>query len=277
MRPNLQDRYTDAPRLPANLLTGSVRLLFWLFVHPAAWRSHLARIDPHLPPDFCLAQLHRTTWRQGAFWRFLFMMGLAWPALAAVLLVAVMFWLNLPGTAVFLGLMLGIAVGVITAVAASFAGSLAVSVPIGLAIALVAGLGSALVFNAAGDVVLYGRIYSLDILISALLGLMSGLAGGLAYGVGMGVTREKRETDVSVTLLRQISGVIIGILIGVAAGQMALLLTANLLSAVVMGLLFGVAVGWRTNSWKRGLAAGLLLSGLALLSGGLVQMGFSGG
>jgi len=277
MRPNLQDRYTDAPRLPANLLTGSVRLLFWLFVHPAAWRSHLARIDPHLPPDFCLAQLHRTTWRQGAFWRFLFMMGLAWPALAAVLLVAVMFWLNLPGTAVFLGLMLGIAVGVITAVAASFAGSLAVSVPIGLAIALVAGLGSALVFNAAGDVVLYGRIYSLDILISALLGLMSGLAGGLAYGVGMGVTREKRETDVSVTLLRQISGVIIGIFIGAAAGQTALLLTANLLSAVAMGLLFGAAVGWRTNSWRRGLVAGLLLSGLALLSGGLALVGFSGG
>lgn len=277
MRDNLQNRYTDAPRLPANLLIGSVRLLFWLFVHPTAWRNHLARIDPHLPPDFCLAELPNQTWRRADFWRFLVMMGLAWPVLTAVSLAGFMLLLNLPGTAVFLGVMLGIAVGVIAAIAASFAGSLAVSVPIGLALAFVAGLGSAMVFNAAGDIILYGRIFSLDILVSALLGLMSGLAGGLAYGVGMGITQEKRQTDISISLLRQISGVIIGILIGIAAGQLVIRISANMLSALLLGILFGAAVGWRTGQWPRGIIAGISLSGLVLLAGGLAQLGLSGG
>ena len=40
-----------------------VTLIFWLLVHPSAWRSALQMIDPQLPADFCLACLSRPQWK----------------------------------------------------------------------------------------------------------------------------------------------------------------------------------------------------------------------
>ncbi|MBK6712121.1 MAG: hypothetical protein IPG51_17575 [Chloroflexi bacterium] len=71
--------YSHEPALNRNLFLGSWRLLFWLFFHPAAWRAHLAGIDPHLPPDFCLAELKAAQLKNFAFWRLLTMLFLAWP------------------------------------------------------------------------------------------------------------------------------------------------------------------------------------------------------
>ncbi len=250
-------RYTDAPLLPRSLILGSIRLLFWLFFHPSAWRNHLARLDNRLPPDFCLAELNRRHWRSTAVWRFLIQTFLIWPLLVAFFLMLILRLLGLPATLIFLGVMLGVALGVMTAVAASLAGSVAVGVAMGIATGLATGIGGALLFN-AGSVQVNGVPYSLDVVVSVLIGLMSGLAGGLAYGVGMGITREKRE-ELSLSLARQVSGVVLGILIGVGAGQLAVLVQNMVLAGVVAALLFGTAVGWRTNNLRRGLLAGVLL------------------
>ncbi len=279
MRPNLNQRYTDAPQLQKNLLTGSVRLLFWLFVHPAAWRNYLARIDPDLPPDFCIAQLQRRHWQHWHFWRFMIMTGLTWPVLVALFLIVFMRLLDLPTLNIFLGVMLGTAVGVIISLAASIAGSVAISVPIGIAISLTVGLGSGLVLNTSGDLLLRGNAYSFDIVISSLIGLMSGLAGGLAFGVGMGITRETRErqrqeTDISV--LRQISGIIIGIFIGLGVGWLATLIQLNVVASLLTAVIFGVAVGWRTDNWRGGVLAGSALGVIVALTGGLANAGMSG-
>ena len=279
MRPNLNQRYTDAPQLQKNLLTGSVRLLFWLFVHPAAWRNYLARIDPDLPPDFCIAQLQRRHWQQWHFWRFMIMTGLTWPIVVVLFLFIFMRLLDLPTLNIFLGVMLGTAVGVIISLAASIAGSLAISVPVGIAISLTVGLGSGLVINTSGDFLLRGNAYSLDIVISSLVGLMSGLAGGLAFGVGMGITRETRERqrqEADISVLRQVSGIIVGILIGLGVGWLATLIQLNIVASLLTAVIFGIAVGWRTNNRRGGLLAGSALGVIVALTGGLANAGMSG-
>lgn len=277
MRPDLNQRYTDAPQLQKNLFFGSFRLLFWLFVHPAAWRNYLARIDSNLPPDFCVAQLKRHHWKNISLLRFLFMTGFAWPVVVAFFLVVLMRLLNLPTATIFLGVMLGVTVGVILGLAATLAGSVAISVPVGIAIALTVGLGSGLVINTTGEFLMRGTTYSVDTVISALIGVMSGLAGGLAYGVGMGITQEKRDRDVSVSLLREVSGIIVGIFIGLGIGWLATLIRFNWLSSLFTAVLFGIAVGWRTLNWRGGVLAGSVLALLMALTGGLTNAGMQGG
>lgn len=261
----MHGRYTDAPLLPKSLILGSVRLLFWLFFHPAAWRNHLARLDVRLPADFCLAALSRRHWRSTAVWYFLIQTFLIWPLLVALMLIVILGLLGLPVTVIFLGVMLGVAFGVMTGLAASLAGSVAVGVAIGIATGLAGGIGGGLLFG-AGSVQVNGVPYSLDVVLSVLIGLMSGLAGGLAYGVGMGITREKRE-ELSLSLVRQVSGVILGIFIGVGAGQLAALAQNTVLAGAAAALMFGTAVGWRTNNLRRGLFSGLLLGAVAAGAG----------
>src|SRR5690242_16510253 len=55
--------YTDAPALHPNLLLGSLQLFGWLFFRPTAWCNHIIRIAPTLHPNFCLAVLTPTQWR----------------------------------------------------------------------------------------------------------------------------------------------------------------------------------------------------------------------
>jgi hypothetical protein len=281
MRGDLHRRYTDAPPLPNSLIQGSARLLFWLFFHPSAWRNHLARLDIRLPADFCLADLNRRQWRSTAVWRFLIQTTLIWPVLVALFLVLILGVGGMAdgasGTAVILlGVILGVTVGVIASLLASLAGSVAVGVTIGIATALAVGIGSSLLFSASTNLEIYGTRYSQETIIGVLVGLMSGLAGGLAYGVAMGITRDRRE-EVSFSLLRQVSGVFIGILIGMGTGQLAALLQNNLLAGGVSGVLFGTAVGWRTNNRRRGLVAGIILCGLVAAVALLGGIGSGGG
>ncbi|MCB9010182.1 MAG: hypothetical protein H6656_22890, partial [Ardenticatenaceae bacterium] len=188
--------------------------------------------------------------------------------------------LKLPTTALLLGVMLGIAVGLIVGLAASIAGSVAIGVTVGMATGFSLGLGGALLLRSAGDLVLNGVPVALNIVVSSLIGLTSGLAGGLAYGVGVGVTREElvQETAVpSVSVLRQVSGMVVGILIGLGAGFLARLLEGVWATALLAALPFGLAVGWRSQSWRRGVLAGLLVGTAVWLAGGVPSATAVGG
>jgi len=46
-----------APGHPAVPRGGVLRILYWLLLHPAAWRAHLFALDPDLKTDFCLVSL----------------------------------------------------------------------------------------------------------------------------------------------------------------------------------------------------------------------------
>lgn len=78
--------YGDAPELHRNLLLGSLQLMGWLIFHPAAWRSFVARIDPDLPPEFCLAQLRRKHLRKPDLWRLLLIGHLVWPVFGGTIM-----------------------------------------------------------------------------------------------------------------------------------------------------------------------------------------------
>ena len=280
MSDTLRERYTDAPTLPANLIVSSVRLLFWLFFHPSAWRNHLKRLDSTLSPYFSLADLQRRQWANTAVLRFLLMTFFAWPLLVGLLLGLLLWLLRLPANFLILGVMLGVAVGLIVGLAASIAGSVAIGVTVGMATGFALGLGGALLLRSAGDLVLNGVPVALDIVVSSLIGVTSGLAGGLAYGVGVGVTREEMVQDTAVpgvSILRQVSGMVVGILIGLGAGFLARLLEGSWATALLVALPFGIAVGWRSQSWRRGSVAGLLVGTAVWLAGGLPSATAVGG
>ena len=280
MSDTLRDRYTDAPTLPANLIIGSVRLFFWLFFHPSAWRNHLKRLDSTLSPYFSLADLQRRQWTNTAVLRFLLMTFFAWPLLVGLLLGLLLWLLGLSANSLILGVMLGVAVGLIVGLAASIAGSVAIGVTVGMATGFALGLGSALLLQSAGSLVLNGLPVALDIVISSLIGITSGLAGGLAYGVGVGVTREEMAQEFAVptaSVLRQVSGMVVGILIGLGAGFLARLLEGSWATALLAALPFGLAVGWRSQSWRRGSLAGLLVGTAVWLAGGLPSATAVGG
>ncbi|MCP4416122.1 MAG: hypothetical protein GY805_05850, partial [Chloroflexi bacterium] len=279
MSDSLHNRYTDAPTLPRNLLLGSVRLLFWLFFHPSAWRNHLKRLDGTLSPHFSLADLQQRQWANKAVLRFLLMTFFAWPLLVGLLL-GVLFWLlRLPASVLFLGVMLGVAVGLIVGVAVSIAGSVAIGVTVGMATGFSLGLGGALLLGSTGNFLQNGVPLAINIVVSSLIGAASGLAGGLAYGVGVGVTREDivQETAVvTVPVLRQISGMFVGVFVGLAAGFLARLLDGIPATALLAAAPFGLAVGWRSQNWRRGLLAGFLLGVTVWLVGGLPNAASSG-
>jgi hypothetical protein len=102
--------YTDAPPVHRNLILGSLQLLFWLFFHPAAWRSHVARIDPALRPDFTLLTVRGVQWRHPALRRVLIQVYVVIPVLLGLLALPLVWALGLP-FAMLIGCLIGGAVG----------------------------------------------------------------------------------------------------------------------------------------------------------------------
>ena len=262
-----QNAYSDAPWLQENLLAGSIRLLFWLFFHPSAWRSHLNHVDASLRPDFCLAELKSWQWQNPALIRLLISTHLTWPFLTAGFIVLGLRWLNVSLTSVLVGVILGLAAGIVSALLTSIAGSVAIGVPVGMGVGLIVGvMGSRLIGTGAGLSV-GPFVLSNNIIVPVTIGLAGGLAGGLGYGVAAGVNGSMREAETTFSLTRQISGVFIGILIGVGGGLVASLMRSTAATAVSVGIPFGAAIGWRTQQWRAGVVAAVL----AGVAGGLLH------
>jgi hypothetical protein len=256
--------YTDAPPLQSNLLTSSFRLLFWLFFHPTAWQKHLERLDPTLRPDFSLSEIQPHQFRNGELWRTVLRLYVAWPLLCTAVLLLTLRAFNLPNATILVGLVIGIASGVVASLGVTIAGSVVLGVPMGIGMSLIVGtLGSFLVTNPVGQqVLLLGQFQPTAAqLETAVIGLAGGLSGGLAFGVAEGIVR---TTPLLTThsQLRQISGVLIGIILGVSGGLLASGLQDTFAPGLLLGVPFALAVGWRAKSWRRGMLAGLLI-GLA--------------
>ncbi|MBP7998357.1 MAG: ATP-binding protein [Chloroflexi bacterium] len=258
--------YTEAPPLQRNLLLGSWQILFWLFFHPAGWRNHVARIAPDLPADFALLQLGRRYWGNRAIWRLLVLAFLSWPILVALLVVGILSFFNLPSENVIFGVALGVAAGVLLGTMASLTGSVAIGVAVGLAVGVVVGVGGSFVLS---NVILLPLALPSDDALGMVLGLAGGVAGGLSFAVATGVAVEMpdRGRNLTYSLIRQVSGVIVGTFVGLASGWLTSRLSGSIFVGVIIGLPFGLAVGWRTESWKKGLFAGLILAVVAGLGG----------
>lgn len=257
-------RTASSPALPRNLFWGSWRLLFWLFFHPSAWRASVAQVDPALRPDFCLAELNRRHLGDGAFWRLLIMLFLAWPLLLIGLIWATLFLSGQPSASIALGVIIGVGLAALTGLAASVAGSVAIGTAVGLGTGLVSGISAGLSLGETAVSFTLSAQAAPDLALSTLIGLASGLSGGLAYGVTLGLSGRAGQNSVAYSLSRQISGVVIGVLVGLTGGWVVGTLTASWLTGLALGAAFGLAVLWRTESWRRSLAWG---GGLGLLAG----------
>ncbi|MCP5096239.1 MAG: ATP-binding protein [Chloroflexi bacterium] len=262
MTPSSRNAYTDSPWLQDGLLVGSVRLLFWLFFHPSAWRNHLSHIDTSLQPQFSLAELKRWQWRQPNMLRLLFQANLVWPLFLLFFIVLILWLLPVTADTIFLGTILGGVSGIVTAVLVSVVGSVTIGIPMGLGIGLVVGIFGSLMLGEVNGLSINSINIPASIFLPALVGIASGLAGGLAFGVAYGVSGHIHLAEPTHSLSRQISGVIIGIIIGVAGGLIATVLRGALFSALAIGMPFGLAIHWRTQQWQKGLLAGCV-AGLA--------------
>ncbi|KAA3660634.1 MAG: hypothetical protein DWQ04_18845, partial [Chloroflexi bacterium] len=273
-----QNAYTDAPWLQENIIMGSFRLLFWLFFHPTAWRSHLNHVDASLGPDFCLAELKKWQWRNPALIRLLISTHLIWPFVMAGLIAVGLRWLNVSVTSTIIGVVLGFAAGIVAALLTSIAGSVAIGVPVGVGVGLVVGVMSSQLIGSRAGLSIGPFVLSNHIIVPVTIGLAGGLAGGLGYGVAAGVNGAVREAETTVSLTRQISGVSIGVLIGVGGGLVVSLMTSIVATAVTVGVPFGLAIGWRSRHWLSGVVAATIagiaggLLNAAIPSAGLTQL-----
>ncbi len=268
-----QTSYTDAPSLRSSLFVGSLQLLFWLFFHPSAWRNHVREIVPLLEPNFCLAEVPLAHWRRWPFWRFLLLSYLIWPLVVGLVVALGLQMLGLSGTAVLLGVMVGLSTGIVTGVMVSVVGSVAVGTAVGIAVSLTVGLAGGVLLSPDGNIIPIPLDVSLDLILSTIIGLAGGLAGGLAYGVAAGVAGRVHDDEPTSSLARQMSGVIIGLFIGIASGRLTALASGQWTTGLVIGLPFALALGWRTGQWQHGLVGGLLVG----LAGSLpVELAFGG-
>ena len=262
--------YTDAPQLHRNLFIGSFQLLFWLFFHPSAWRNHINRLDPHLSPNFSLAEIPGKQWRDFSFLRLLFMCTLTWPLLAGLAVGLGLWLLQMPTTNITLGIVIGLALGVVTSVTVSLAGGVPIGIAMGIAVALVTGIGSGLVFGSTTTLAIEAT-NNTNLILSTVIGLAGGLAGGLGFGIAAGLTSSSGVTD-NISVIRRLMGAVIGIIIGAISGRLANTITAQWLAVLIISFPFSLAIGWRTSNWRRGLIAGMAVALFGALAALLAEL-----
>ncbi|MFB2935044.1 hypothetical protein ACE1B6_07170 [Aerosakkonemataceae cyanobacterium BLCC-F154] len=116
---NLHNAYSYEPEPHPNLIQGCVQLVFWLFFRPTVWRNYIHRIDEQLTPNFCLAELSRSHWRNPTLRRLLLQGCIILPILISLVISLEGWLLGIPKTRI-----LGI---IIYAIVASLAFSFGVS------------------------------------------------------------------------------------------------------------------------------------------------------
>ena len=277
----IENHYTDSPTLHPNLILGSLQLIFWLFIHHAAWRNYINYVDPSLRPNFTLAQLGQAQWRNQSLRRLLIQGFLIVPAILG-LLVLIDSWLI--STSDSVKVMPTIPAGIALALASILVGSLAigavVSVAAGIAFSATSGLigliGSGLIQNLSN----FGEFTAEAVLLAIWVGLLGYVAGNIA-----------EEASAS-SLLKQIGSVLIGIMISTLLLSLVLqitkligsqtesgpayILSVGLIFTLIVSAVFGVAIRWRTNSWRRGLAGGITALLVVGLGGGIMLSAAAG-
>jgi hypothetical protein len=253
------------PEPPENLIVGSWRMLFWLFFHPSAWQDAVTHVDPTLPSDFCLVELHRFQLKRLQFWRLFLMMYLAWPVLGGLLIIFGLWLLNASSANILLGVIVGLAVALVLSLATAVSGSMVVSTAVGLAASIVVGIAAGMIVGEQIPFLANTITLSFDLVLSTVIGLAGGLGGGLAYGITLGLAGDN-NLRTSYSLIRQVTGIVIGILVGVAGGVMMGAVTGSWLAGLALGMPFALAISWRTDSWRRGAVWGLLLGIIVILA-----------
>lgn len=234
--------YTDAPELHRNLLLGSLQILFWLNLHPSAWRNQLSYMDPDLRSDFSLAELNREQWRNPALRRLLVMGCLVLPLLAGLLVGVSLLILGQSGMDALVGAGLGAACGIVVSVV----GGVTVNVPLGIVGGVLGAMG-------------VGVAVTMGISVEGIFAV--GLGGFLTGGVANALVIYGSERPFAKQTGGVVAGVVIGtVLVGLALGMMIGLVVSVVglvANSIAVGLAFGVGFGGRNRQWLRASVVGV--------------------
>jgi hypothetical protein len=271
--------YTDEPRPHRNLLIAGLQLLVWLYVHPSAWRNYVLRIDPDLPPDFCLAELDREHWQNPHLRRLLWINFLIIPIWVAVALTLMLTGIAHAGAPAIADIITGAAVGF----AASIIVSTSHSVALGMATGIIGGVIAGILGGAFGKSSIFGTVdlvalagVSPDVLSNWSRSVGVGLAAGLGATMLPQITTSRHARY---SFRRQIGGVVVGVLISVfivvvatslaiiagwndaiafslggSENSLAISIAASRTFGLALSLAWGTAVWLRTQEWLLGLA-----------------------
>ncbi len=234
---NLKNAYTDAPEPRDNQILASLQLFVWLFFHPSAWRHHLARVEPGLRPDFCLAELRPAQWRRSALARLLLRGYLVGPLTLGLVVALAMGVLGVKSSDVAFGVPFVLVCGLTFGLMAGWTLSLAVGL-VGVAAA-----GLVVILTAAGQA-------------GVAIIFTGGLASGLVIGL-IGATASRLAGQVADwSWLRRLGRIVVCLVVAgllivlgfVLADSVADELEASHISSssaltfgVGMGLIFGTA------------------------------------
>ena len=185
MTPNVpRNAYTNSPEQHPNLILGSLQLLWWMIIHPSAFRNHLTRIDPDLKFDSSLLILIRKQrWRNLALWQLLIQGNLILPVLAALLLGLVQWGFGMPPLMV---VAYRVAIGVAFSVAFSVVFNVAFGVAFGV-VFNVAFMSFSMAFSVAFSVALSMALRVGRRTLRMAVSVAFGVGVGVAFGVGVGV------------------------------------------------------------------------------------------
>lgn len=244
---HLENAYTDAPNLYSNIIVGSLQLLFWFFFHPSAWRNYVLNIDSTLSPDFALIELSKTHWRYKALRRLLIQGFFILPLLLSSV-VGFLYWSVAPQEIHALAYILA----TIIIVDLIFASTVSVSV----------GIVSGLLIGGISSIISFLPI---PIDSTILTSIIIGVIGSLCVS-----TSPQRDTQ---SFSRQLSGIIVGVLLGVGVVTLARRILAGpdilgfILSdeasevarSLITGIAFGVAISLKTK-WRKGVLGGSVVT-----------------
>lgn len=252
-------RYTDAPLLHPNLFLGSLQLLGWLFFRPTAWRNHIIRMSPGLHPDFCLAVLTPTQWRDRQVQRLLVQCYVVWTIMLAFFIASILYLLDGPEH-----LLLGITFGVLSSIVFNLALGTTCSVAGGLLGSFIGGVGVGVGMGMAGGVShgIAGGV------------VVDNMLSGVTIGVGIGITGDVMATlsggrmthNRSNSFFPQIGSIIIGVVVsGIAYSIVYSVLNAvsnsvigGIGCALMYGVLFSITTYLRTTRLWFVLATGVI-------------------
>ncbi|MCP4697358.1 MAG: MFS transporter [Gammaproteobacteria bacterium] len=265
----------DKCALSRHLFIAGLQLLVWLFLRPGAWRAHLAKIDPDLPPDFALLGVRAEQWHNPELRRLLIAgLGIL-PLWSGIFAGAVLGMMPVAASPV-----LGIACGIALSLTAGLTAAFTIAVPIALAASTAAGTLLGISVGMAGD------------LSNNLLNAGAGvLALGAAGSVNSTLIHEAGHSSLSRQLGSIILGGLVSVLMLLITGSFAgfvfkhiLALLVSILAfeatlafelayagiiGIVLGVFLGMILGGYTHRWYKSLAFGLIAS---LISSGLITL-----
>jgi len=248
-------------------MLSSFSLLVDILLRPSKWRSAIARIDRELPPEFSLIELSRTHWLNSQMQRLLIHGYLLLPLL-------------LLGACLLGHLILGQSIdGVLAAFVFTFLIGLTfgitVSAAVGMVILALVGTSTALLWPNT-NVILFDMIFSVR------HAHLFGLTSTLTLVVVANCSRRSAQH----ALLRQIGGVVLGLVVSLVVMAGAIWLVLNIISArqtenlpgnsvgIVLALLptllLGLAALLQSRSWQKSLAFALITATLFMLSFGRI-------